>query len=103
MRLHPSRRIVSRLIRKPRGATVGRSADYSGSMTDPVIEQIEAFRCRRGSLAAERRNRGYTLYNARSGTAVARLRTTDTDVLHWSLWKERWIAGGPLGPAQTLN
>lgn len=73
-------------------------------MTDPVIEQIEAFRCRRGSLTADRRNRGYTLYNARSGAPVARLRPTDTEgrfhVLYWSLWKERWIASGPLGPAK---
>jgi hypothetical protein len=51
-------------------------------MTDPIFEQIEAFRCPRASLAAERRNRGHTLYNARSGTSVARLRTTNTDVLH---------------------
>ncbi len=21
-------------------------------------------------------------------------------LLYWSLWKERWIAGGPLGPAK---
>jgi len=73
-------------------------------MSDPIIEQIEAFRCHRGSLTAERRSRGYTLYNVRSGAAVARLRPTDTEgrfhVLYWSLWKERWIASGPLGPAK---
>ena len=73
-------------------------------MNDPIIEQIEAFRCRRGGLTAERRNRGYTLYNARSGALVARLRPTDAEgrfhVLYWSLWKERWVAGGPLGPAK---
>jgi hypothetical protein len=73
-------------------------------MDDPVIEQIEAFRCRRGNLTAERRNRGYTLYDARSGAPIARLRPTDTEgrfhVLYWSLWKERWVAGGPLGPAK---
>jgi len=70
-------------------------------MADPVIEQIEAFRCRRGSLTAGRRNRGYTLYNVRSGVPVARLRPTDTDgryhILYWSLWKERWMHAGPLG------
>jgi integrase len=42
-----------------------------------------------GSLIAERRNRGYTLYNARSGAPVARLRPTDTEgrfyVLYWLL------------------
>ncbi len=81
-----------------------RFAGYSGVMNDPIIQQIEAFRCRRASLTAERRNRGYTLYNARSGAAVTRLRTTDIEgrfhVLYWSLWKERWIASGPLGPAK---
>jgi hypothetical protein len=104
MRLHPSRRIDLHLIRKAPGATARRFAGYSGSMADLIVEQIEAFRCRRGSLIAERRNRGYTLYNAQSGAPVARLRLTNTegrfDVLYWSLWKERWVAGGPLGPAK---
>lgn len=72
-------------------------------MTDPIIQRIEDFRCRRGTLLAERRNRGYTLYNAASGAPVARLRPTGTDdlveVLYWSLWKERWTTAGPLGPA----
>jgi hypothetical protein len=73
-------------------------------MNDPIIQQIEAFRCPRGSLTAQRRNRGYTLYNAQSGSLVARLRPTDTEgrfhVLYWSLWKERWVPAGPLGPAK---
>jgi hypothetical protein len=73
-------------------------------MSDPMIERIEAFRCRRGSLTAERRNRGYTLYNSQSSAPVARLRPTDIEgrfhVLYWSLWKERWVASGPLGPAK---
>jgi len=72
-------------------------------MTDPIIQRIETFPCRRGPLLAERRNRGYTLYHAMSGQPVARLRPTGQDnrveVLYWSLWKERWISGGPLGRA----
>ena len=48
---------------------------------------------------AERRNRGYTLYDARSGTPVARLRPAKPDghfeVLYWSLWKEHWSSTGP--------
>lgn len=72
-------------------------------MTDPIIQRIEAFRCCRGPLLTERRNRGYTLYHAGSGGPVARLRPTGQDdrfeVLYWSLWKERWISGGPLGRA----
>ena len=39
---------------------------------DPIIQRIESFRCRRGQLFAERRNRGYTLYRASSGALVAR-------------------------------
>jgi hypothetical protein len=70
-------------------------------MTDPIIQRIERFRCRRGSLLAERRNRGYTLYRAGSGAPVARLRPTGQDdrveVLYWSLWKERWTKAGPFG------
>jgi hypothetical protein len=70
-------------------------------ITDPVIARIESFQCRRGRLHAERRNRGYTLYRAGSGTLVARLRPTGRDgrveVLYWSLWKERWSSAGPFG------
>jgi hypothetical protein len=39
---------------------------YRTSVSDPIIQRIEAFRCRRGALHAERRNRGYTLYHAGS-------------------------------------
>ena len=49
------------------------------AMDDPIIQRIERFRCSRGSLFAERRNRGYTLYSARSGALVARLRPTICD------------------------
>ena len=70
-------------------------------MDDPIIQRIERFRCSRGSLFAERRNRGYTLYSARSGALVARLRPTKSDesfeVLYWSLWKDRWASTGPFG------
>jgi hypothetical protein len=70
-------------------------------MSDPIIQRIEAFRCGRGQLFAERRNRGYTLYHANSGAPVARLRPTGRDdrveVLYWSLSVERWKAAGPFG------
>jgi hypothetical protein len=68
---------------------------------DPIIQRIESFRCRRGQLFAEHRNRGYTIYRASSGALVARLRPTGQDdrveVLYWSLWKERWARAGPFG------
>jgi hypothetical protein len=70
-------------------------------MSDPIIQRIESFRCRRGQLAAERRNRDYTLYRADSGSPVARLRPTGendrVEVLYWALWKERWASAGPFG------
>jgi hypothetical protein len=71
------------------------------AMDDSIIQRIECFRCSRGILHAERRNRGYTLYRARSGALVARLRPTGSDdrfeVLYWSLWKDRWASTGPFG------
>jgi hypothetical protein len=70
-------------------------------MTDVIVQQIENFQCTRGALFAERRNHGYTLYDARSGVPVARLRSTSAnggfEVLYWSLWKERWSSTGPFG------
>jgi hypothetical protein len=70
-------------------------------MNDPIIQRIESFRCGRGPLSAERRNRGYTLYQGGSGAPVARLRLTGQDdrveVLYWSLWKEKRANAGPFG------
>jgi hypothetical protein len=70
-------------------------------MDDTIIQRIERFRCARGALSAERRNRGYTLYRASSGAPVARLRPAGADgtfeVLYWSSWKERWVSTGPFG------
>jgi hypothetical protein len=70
-------------------------------MDDPIILRIERFRCSRGVLFAERRNRGYTLYNANSGTPLARVPSVGTDgsfeVLYWSLWENRWASTGPFG------
>jgi hypothetical protein len=69
--------------------------------SDPIIQRIESFRCRRAQLAAERRNQGYTLYRAGSGAPVARLRPTGendrVEVLYGSLWRERWASAGPFG------
>ena len=72
-----------------------------GAVDDAIIQHIEAFRYARGTLLAKRRNRGYTLYDARSGAPVARLRATPSnnkfEILYWSLWTERWTATGPFG------
>ena len=70
-------------------------------MADAIIQYLEDFRCSRGDLFAERRNRGYTLYDAASDAPVARPRPTANDgrfeVLFWSLWKECWASTGPFG------
>jgi hypothetical protein len=70
-------------------------------MTDMIMQQIEQFHCSRGALFAERRSRGYTLYEVDSGAPVARPRPTGNErrleVLYWSLWKERWASTGPFG------
>ena len=70
-------------------------------MAGAIVQCVEDFRCSRGDLFAERRNRGYTLYDAASGAPVARLRPAARegwfDVLFWSLWKERWASTGPFG------
>ena len=70
-------------------------------MDDAIIREVEQFHGARGTSHAERRNRGYTLYDVRSGAPVARLRSTGRDaqfeVLYWSLWKERWAPTGPFG------
>jgi hypothetical protein len=61
-------------------------------LTKPFTMQTLTNRIR--SIITERRSRGYTLYDLRSGAQVARFRPTGTDsrfeVLYGSLWKERW-------------
>ena len=74
---------------------------YNRGMTDDILQRIERFRFPRGTVVAERRNRGYTLHHALSGAPVARLRPTgrkgSVEVLYWSAWQERWAATGPFG------
>jgi hypothetical protein len=75
-------------------------------MDDTIIQKIEQFRCSRGTLFAQRRNRGHTLYEVGSGAPVARLRPTRRDgrfeVLYWSLWRQRWVSSGPFGLTTPL-
>ena len=57
---------------------------------DETIRQIERFPFRRAPVAAERRNKGYTLLHAETGRPIARLRPYGRDelmeILYWSLW-----------------
>ena len=68
---------------------------------DDIIRRIERFPFRRAPVAAEWRNKGYTLFHAETGRAIARLRPYGRDdlmeILYWSLWKQRWAAVGPFG------
>jgi len=68
---------------------------------DEIIRRIERFPFRRPPLAAEWRNKGYTLFNPHTGRPIARLRPYGRDdlmeLLYWSLWRERWAAVGPFG------
>jgi hypothetical protein len=68
---------------------------------DEIIRRIERFPFRRAPVAAEWRNKGYTLCHADTGRAIARLRPYGRDdlmeILYWSLWKQRWAAVGPFG------
>jgi len=68
---------------------------------DEIIRRIERFPFRRAPVAAEWRNKGYTLFHADTGRAIARLRPYGRDdlmeILYWSLWKQRWAAVGPFG------
>jgi hypothetical protein len=70
-------------------------------MTDAITRKIDRFRCARGVLHAERRNRGYTVYDEASGAPVARLRPAGSEgrfeVLYWSLGTGRWARTGPFG------
>ena len=77
------------------------------AMTDEeIIDKVEAFRFDAGPLTAERRNRGFTLIHAATGTPIARLNPVKGhdglfDILYWSLWKERWVPFGPFGRTAT--
>jgi hypothetical protein len=66
-----------------------------------TIRRIERFPFRRAPVAAEWRNKGYTLLHADTGRPIARLRPYGRDklmeILYWSSRKERWAAVGPFG------
>ena len=53
-------------------------------------------------MAAERRNKGYTLLHAQTGAPIARLRPIGRDdqmeILYWSLWKQHWAPVGAVAP-----
>ena len=68
---------------------------------DDIIRRIERFPFRRAPVAAEWRNKGYTLLHAENGAPIARLRPYGRDdlmeILYWSSWKQHWAPTGPFG------
>ena len=69
---------------------------------DALLARIEAFhRARGGGILVRKAARGYSLFSARTGTPIARLRPTggadQVQVLWWD--GERWRASGPFGIA----
>ena len=71
---------------------------------DEIIDAVEAFRFDAGPLTAERRNRGFTLIHAATGTPIARLDPVKGqdglfDILYRSLGKERWVSPSALSAA----
>jgi hypothetical protein len=65
---------------------------------DPILQRIKHFRCPRGALFAQRRDRGYTLRDTGYGAPVERPRPSGGDdtfeVLCGSLWKQRRASTG---------
>jgi hypothetical protein len=68
---------------------------------DDIIRRIERFPFRKAPVAAEWRNKGYTLFHAETGAPIARLRPYGRDdlmeILYWSSWKQHWAPTGPFG------
>ena len=69
------------------------------AMNDPVLERIAVYPWPRGGIVARRMNRGYSLFSARTGAPVARLRPLGegdrVEVLWWR--RDAW------GPAATFG
>jgi hypothetical protein len=69
---------------------------------DALLERIEAFHhATRGEVVVRKLARGYSLFSARTGAPIARLRPTgEADKVQVLWWDgERWGASGPFGIA----
>jgi hypothetical protein len=67
---------------------------------DALLERIEAFPYTgRGGVVARKLASGYSLFSARTGAPIARLRPTgEADKVQVLWWNgERWGASGPFG------
>ena len=63
---------------------------------DALLERIEAFHLVKGEVVVRKVGRGYSLFSARTGAAIARLRPTgEADMVQVLWWSgERWGASG---------
>ena len=80
---------------------------YAIAMTknDPVLKRIAAYPWPRGGIVARRVNRGYSLFSARTGVPVARLRPLAerdrVEVLWWR--RDAWGPAGTFGAVFDLD
>ena len=98
----PPRHVDSALFRQVENKdTIAPIRHNDLMLKDEIIRRIESFPFRRAPVAAERRNRGYTLLHAETGAPIARLRPVGPDdqmeILYWSSWKQHWAPVGPFG------
>jgi hypothetical protein len=69
---------------------------------DALLERIATFHgASRGEVVVRKVARGYSLFSARTGVPIARLRPTgEADLVQVLWWNgERWGASGPFGVA----
>lgn len=73
--------------------------------SDPALKQIAAHPWPRGGITVRRVNRGYSLFSARTGAPIARLRPCGEDerveVLCWR--RQAWRPVGAFGAVFDLN
>lgn len=73
--------------------------------SDPVLERIAAHSWPRGGILARRVNRGYSLFSARTGAPVARLRPCGDggrmEILRWQ--RGGWGSVGAFGAVLDLD
>jgi hypothetical protein len=68
---------------------------------DALLERIKAFHLVKGEVVVRTVGRGYSLFSARTGAPIARLRPTgEADTVQVLWWNgERWGASGAFGIA----
>jgi hypothetical protein len=73
--------------------------------SDPILERIAAYPWPRGRITARRVNRGYSLFSARTGAPIARLRpvaeSNRVAVLWWR--RDAWEPAGTFGAVFGLD